>query len=453
MAAPTFVAEYETAWTNANTRTTASFNVAAGDVLVCVCLTENHPIDANTPTNTQGAETWTLQTSTAMNNACQAYIWTATMSGAKTGMTVTVTTNATDNYGFNILHWTDTDGIGAASATRVASGAPSLGLTTTGDNSAICVGNADWNATDGTTRTWRSVNGSAATERSYFRDASAFTIYVGTHADAGTAGAKTVGLTAPTGQSYSIVAVEVLGSAGGATVHAASGVVAASSAVVGALTATLLAAGSVAGVSTVSGSVSRVPVVHAASGTVASASGAAGAVTARLGSAGSASVVSGSSGAVTSLRPTSGTVAATSGTSGSVSVLGGPVTHSASGVVAVTSSTAGQVTARLATSGTVAGVSSASGSASLLSGPAVWSVAGVVEAVSGATGVVTYVAGVSGTVDAASSVSGRVTSTADLSIVTPPERTIVVPAEDRTINVPAESRTVVVPADPRTLEA
>jgi hypothetical protein len=131
-------------------------------------------------------------------------------------MTVSVTkTGPTQWWGFNVLHWRDSDGVGASSKTNVTNGAPSLGLTTTTDNAAIVVLNSDWAAVDGTSRTWRSVNGSAATENTYFRDSSWYGSYVGRHPDAGTAGSKTVGLSAPGAQTYSIIAVEVKGAAGG----------------------------------------------------------------------------------------------------------------------------------------------------------------------------------------------------------------------------------------------
>jgi hypothetical protein len=97
----------------------------------------------------------------------------------------------------------------------LSSGAPSLSITTTQDNSAIVVANGDWNATDGASRTWRTA-GSSATENTYFRDSTRYTAYGAYHADAGTAGGKTVGLSAPGGQKYSIIAVEVKGTAAAA---------------------------------------------------------------------------------------------------------------------------------------------------------------------------------------------------------------------------------------------
>ena len=68
----------------------------------------------------------------------------------------------------------------------------------------------DYGAEDGTSRAWRTVNGSAPVETAYFLNALNYTVYVAYYANVGTAGAKTVGLSTPTGQQYTIAAIEVL---------------------------------------------------------------------------------------------------------------------------------------------------------------------------------------------------------------------------------------------------
>jgi hypothetical protein len=78
---------------------------------------------------------------------------------------------------------------------------------------------ADWNAVDGAVRTWRTVNGTAPTsgngfERSYVRDAASMTYYCAYYPDAGAAGSKTVGLSAPSTMRYVICAVEIKGAQG-----------------------------------------------------------------------------------------------------------------------------------------------------------------------------------------------------------------------------------------------
>ncbi len=218
MAAPTFVAEYETNetnWTNSNAGVakTVDVTVSAGDVLTVVGVIEDASFTLATPTG--GGLTYTLAQSISITDYCAVYVWTATSAGAQTfTLSVTLTGSGSHLWGLNVLQHSGSDGVGASSKTNTT-GAPSLGLTTTQADSAIVVGVGDWNAVDGTTRTWRTVNGAAATEQTYFRDSSHYTVYVGRHPDAGAAGSKTTGLSAPTGQKYSIVAVEILGTAGG----------------------------------------------------------------------------------------------------------------------------------------------------------------------------------------------------------------------------------------------
>jgi hypothetical protein len=73
----------------------------------------------------------------------------------------------------------------------------------------------DFNAVDGASRVWLTNDG-AFTELTYSRAASVIGAYGGYHADAGAAGTNNVGLSAPTGQAYSIIALEVLGTASAA---------------------------------------------------------------------------------------------------------------------------------------------------------------------------------------------------------------------------------------------
>lgn len=214
MAAPSFIQEAETAWNSGTTpKTTASFNVLAGDVLVAVAIVENN--DRSLSAVTGGSLTWTERQRVAVTDYCQVAVSTATVDSDKS-MTVSFAASAGSAYfGGNVFTFRGSDGVGASSKTN-ASGAPSLGLTTTQVDSAIVVANGDWSTVDGTVRAWETVSAGVATEQTYFRDAAHYGVYAAYHADAGTAAAKTVGLTLPTGQKYSIVAVEVKGSGGSA---------------------------------------------------------------------------------------------------------------------------------------------------------------------------------------------------------------------------------------------
>jgi hypothetical protein len=218
---PTFVAEYETAWSAVGAGAkTSSVTVSTGDVLVICGITESNTYTLATPTG--GGLTYTLQQSVVASNYCSCYVWTA-VSGSSQTFTLSVTmSGGTGYWGFNALRFSGSDGVGVSAKTNVDGAAPSLALVTGEDNSAIVVANGDWNAADGASRTWRTINGITPTsgnglENTYARDASRATFYVGRWNDAGTAGSKTTGLSAPAGQRYSIIAVEVEGTAGGGT--------------------------------------------------------------------------------------------------------------------------------------------------------------------------------------------------------------------------------------------
>lgn len=206
--APAFVGEHEvSSWsTTTSTKSTSSFSVQTGDVLVAYGLSEDSGI---TESVSGGSLTWTQRQADLTANYGAAYVWTATAT-SNTTITVTFTRTAGSNrYGGNVLQFRGSSGIGASAATH-NSGAPSLALTTTEAHSAIVVASVDWNAVDGSARTWRTGAGSL-TEQTYFYVSGQYTGYGGYHADAGSAGAKTVGLSAPSGQKYATVAIEVKG--------------------------------------------------------------------------------------------------------------------------------------------------------------------------------------------------------------------------------------------------
>lgn len=219
MTAPTFVQEAETAWTSTSTtRVTGTFTVQANDVLVALWVCENN-VKSVSISNSGTAFTWTSQQEVSVTDYTRVRVYTAIASVGQ-AMTVTFTTTGGLNeaHGGNVLTFRDSDGVGASSKTNVSSGAPSLSLTTTQAESAIVVANGDWNAADGASRTWRTVNSITPTsgnglEVTYFRDAARYAVYGAYYSDAGATGSKTVGLSAPSGQKYGIVAVEVKGTA------------------------------------------------------------------------------------------------------------------------------------------------------------------------------------------------------------------------------------------------
>lgn len=222
---PTFVAEHETSWTSTSTGTakTASHTTLVGDILAILMAGENGSTTLGLTSG--GTGTYVNQENVGSGgNDAKAKIDTAVTGISAQTFNTSVTMSAGGNrfWGYNSLQFRGSDGIGAAeSAVPAGNAAPTLAITTTQDNSAIAVIVVDWNAVDGATRTWRAVNSITPTlgnnlERTYFRDAAAYTVYVAYYSDAGTAGAKTVGLSAPAGQHYATAAVEIKGTAGAA---------------------------------------------------------------------------------------------------------------------------------------------------------------------------------------------------------------------------------------------
>lgn len=218
---PTFVAEYGDVWNSTTSPKTASVTVGNGDGIVVVGVTENIVTTLGTPTG--GGLTYTLQQSIVLTGYCAIYVWTALSASSQT-FTISISSagDTGQDWGFSVLRFSSVSTIGASSKTNVTTGAPSLSLTTTGANSVIVTANSDWNAVDGTTRTWRTINSITPTagnglETTYYRDGTAYAVYIAYYNDSGSTGAKTTGLSAPSGQAYAIISLELQGGAGGTT--------------------------------------------------------------------------------------------------------------------------------------------------------------------------------------------------------------------------------------------
>lgn len=225
MPAPTFVADYAYVPAVASANATLDLTCGSGDVIVVVGQVEDNAYTLATPTGGTGL-TWAAIGPSNLANYAKVYAWTTTASASNTAATITVNRNGANSYWASVraFRFSGSDGIGATAITTTAtSGTPNLALTTTQSNSAVVCLVADWNAIDATTRTWRTINGTAPTsgngyERNYARDASVGSVLSAYWPDAGSAGSVTTGLSAPTsGWKWLSIAVEVKGTTGGAT--------------------------------------------------------------------------------------------------------------------------------------------------------------------------------------------------------------------------------------------
>ena len=215
---PTFVADYEgaPAWPSTTTpKVTPSFNGLTGDVLVSLLSDANQQAADVDTWSSNPSETWTETAgstggTSADSRTKAAY---ATLSANRTGMTVSLAAQVGGDF-FNhvVAHFRNSAGIGnTASSPRVSNtGGPSFAFTTAYDNSAIAFVMAEWNVVDASGRAYRTVNGQTPTEIQFHTSVNLNTL-TAIYLDAGVAGVKTIGLTAPTTGRWVVTAVEVRG--------------------------------------------------------------------------------------------------------------------------------------------------------------------------------------------------------------------------------------------------
>jgi hypothetical protein len=215
---PTFVSHTATVFNTSTTpKTTASISVNNGDVLIAYGCIEGQSSSTSDSINVSGGSlTWTKNQWVKVGSTTYVLVASATATST-TSITVTLTHvgNTTTWYGGGVYVFRDSNGIGASNKTN-STGGPSMSLTTTQTNSAIVYVSGDFVPVDGASRTWRTINSVTPTagngfEKTYFFNASHYTVYSAYWLDVGATGAKTVGLSAPTGQTYSIAAIEVTG--------------------------------------------------------------------------------------------------------------------------------------------------------------------------------------------------------------------------------------------------
>lgn len=220
MAAPVFVAANESVWNTATSPKTVSVTTSIGDVLVVCAIAADAATDFGNPP-TGGALDYELVLNSGLPNNCRVNEW-ATICDAATTFNVSLAkTSGTDHWGFTVVQFSgsigyETDGVSEQCVN--GSGAPTMNLITGANNSAVVCCSADWNAGSGA-RTWNTVNGITPTagnglETAYTFDSGAYTIYVAYWDDAGSQGTVTPGLSAPTGQTYMMAALEIYGDTG-----------------------------------------------------------------------------------------------------------------------------------------------------------------------------------------------------------------------------------------------
>ena len=188
-------------------------------MVVCGAI-ENNQSTLSTPTG--NSISYTLQQfQVADSTQSPVYLWTGTDAAGGSNWTLSVTLVGTAvKYGFACLVFRSSNGVGTSNLATVTGGNSTVSFTTTGANSAIVTIVTDWNAVDGSSRVWRTVNSITPTtgnglETTYAFETPNYTIYGAYYNDAGAIGSKTMGVSSPGSGNFTTAAVEILGGAGG----------------------------------------------------------------------------------------------------------------------------------------------------------------------------------------------------------------------------------------------
>jgi hypothetical protein len=211
---PTFEEVQNTTWTAGGAKS-LTMTCTAGDVLVLYAGNEQATSKVQPPT---GGLTWTERAFNPGATGADSHIFTATVpsSGSQTITCQNGTGPTTvDLWGFGIIRFSGSTGIGAVGTAGPTTGAPSLTLTGVVANSAIVHFHTDYAAVAPGSPVYLTADAGAFTETAQYTSSGRYTLYGGYHASAGAAGTKIVGQSAPTGQNYCLVAVEVKGTTGG----------------------------------------------------------------------------------------------------------------------------------------------------------------------------------------------------------------------------------------------
>lgn len=213
MAAPTLVSTTHS--TNFGVSSTAKSTPAvswnAGDLIVVTAITGDNTITLTNPPTATGL-TFAILTGYPTNTASRMkhYVWQAT-AGAGGSQAIAATASIADFGGLSVRVWRNHNGVGAI-GTPVQ--AQSITLTTTGANSAIDAAWSSWNQATGA-RTYLTTV-ATPTEDGYIDNGTYGTSGWFYHPDAGAAGSKNVGLSAPTLANNLFTAIEILAAAAAA---------------------------------------------------------------------------------------------------------------------------------------------------------------------------------------------------------------------------------------------
>lgn len=208
--APTLAASYAvySAGNDTSTLTTASFTPANGEVIVVKMATWDKGITMGTPTG--GSQTYTKRCEAAPGAGFFGYnaVWTAVISGSPGSMTISSTPSASCRHSMIVERWTSAQLAASPAVNSVVSGsgAPAADIVTAAANSVVSWASTDVNSVDPGTPAYRL---SATEDGRYDGHLGSNSVHYFAYASVGAAGTYTMGMTAPTGQAWTLAGVEV----------------------------------------------------------------------------------------------------------------------------------------------------------------------------------------------------------------------------------------------------
>ena len=188
------------------TITTPSFTPTTGEVVVLKAMTEDQQGGiTDPPSATGGGITWVKRAENNLVGNVRATLWTGVVTAGGSAITVSVTTtNSFPCYVSMVVErWTGAQIARSPSIIQVnGTGAPSGTGTVLGSGSIISYLSGDWVAASGTV----TYTGGATQDGTQYV-AGAYGAYYAYQTVS--AGSATIGLSAPTGQTFSIIGIEV----------------------------------------------------------------------------------------------------------------------------------------------------------------------------------------------------------------------------------------------------
>jgi hypothetical protein len=207
---------------NNNPLVTPAFTPVAGERIVITIVTDDFDCNISGISGSANGLTYTSRYShSATEELGSAYLWTTVVTGTPASMTITATcSGATGRRQMVVSRWSDVT-IAASPAVGFAreSTTTSASITTTGTNSIVVWASGDWDATNPGTPTYRS---GAIPLGSVYYVSEELTAYSG-YQVAATPGAKTFGISSPSGQWSHLVGIELLAAATSAAALSGSG--------------------------------------------------------------------------------------------------------------------------------------------------------------------------------------------------------------------------------------